>query len=187
VIDTILYYLIPIAIGFIIGIIACGWAGIRDAAKEFGTTIKKYEEKEKEIKQRFAEIKEEKELEIKTMLGQAQKKAQQIINQAIKKEEETDQKWEKAHYALKEAEKALGKILTLKKITKEKNRKHLRNLVTSNVPKARVKAEMIKGNRELIYLEDVYKDIKLDIDEIHIFMPATHIYNVKTNIKKENN
>ena len=106
------------------------------------------------------------EKEAKKKIEEAEKKAQDIISDAsntaeeIKKEtrkeiEREKQKWkEKAE----ECEKLKQTVLGLKRIVREKNLAHLRNLAR-NVHNARVKRELIKANRQLIWLDDLYQAI----------------------------
>ena len=106
---------------------------------------------EKEANKRIKEAEREAEHILKT----AEMQRKEIIRAAQAEIEREKQKWqEKA----KECERLKQTVLGLKKIIRQKNLAHLRNLAKS-VPNARVKRELIKSNRQLIWLEDIYEAI----------------------------
>ena len=106
---------------------------------------------EREAKKILAEAKKEAEHILQT----AEIQRKEIIRATQAEIEEEKRKWREKIETCEELKRT---VQGLKKIVREKNLTHLRNLAKS-VPNARVKRELIKSNRQLIWLEDIYEAI----------------------------
>ena len=188
-IDTVLYYTLAVSVGFIAGLIVWSWAGMRDAAKEFYVTMKKHADKEEEIiqriqgaEERFTNIEQETKAKKEAIIEHAQHEANKIVEeakeikqQARQQSEEARQEWQRAYQTLEEAEEIVETINKYREIVRKKKWKHLQNLALSQVPKARVKEEINKANRTLIYLDDLYRNTIGQINMTSIDLPTIPI------------
>ena len=114
----------------------------------------------------------EAEKKAETLIYLAQEEANKIIKEAkaeamkIKQRAQREIEEEKALLRAKREEctQYINKVKLLQKIVRQKNLANLRNLARS-VPPARVKKEIIRANKQLIYLQDIESAMRELVEE----------------------
>ncbi len=130
------------------------------------------QEIEKELRAKMELEFTEAEKKAETLIYLAQEEANKIIKEAkaeaekIKEQARKQIENEKKRFSMlaDECGRHIATINLLKRIVREKNLKNLRNLAQS-VPMARVKKEVLRANKQLIYLDDIEKDIENMIEK----------------------
>ncbi len=125
------------------------------------------EELEKEIagmRQRAERELEGARQEADRIIREAQEKGEKIKHEAkLQGLREIEEQREKLEIVSKNCENQIKTVQNLKRIVREKNLANLRNLA-STVPMARVKKEIKRANKQLIYLEDVDENLQYAIE-----------------------
>ena len=103
--------------------------------------------------------KKAKAIEAKEILEEAEIKAEEIREKA---REEIKEEKENLRIALENHKNQIKTVQNLKRIVREKNLANLRNLAQT-VPMVRVKREIKRANKQLIYLEDVDEKLQYAI------------------------
>ena len=125
------------------------------------------EELEKEIagmRQRAERELEGARQEADRIIREAQEKGEKIKQEAkLQGLREIEEQKERLRITLENCEKQVKTVQNLKRIVRQKNLANLRNLASA-VPMARVKKEVKRANKQLIYLEDVDENLQYAIE-----------------------
>ena len=101
--------------------------------------------------------------EANRIIREAKEKGKKIAEEERKKGRiELEEQRERLEIVSKNCENQVKTVQNLKRIVREKNLANLRNLASA-VPMARVKKEIKRANKQLIYLSDIEKDLQYAI------------------------
>ena len=129
----------------------------------FSSNKEELEREIAEMRQRAEKELEDARREADRIIREAQEKGEKVKHEAkLQGLREVEEQKERLEIVLKNCEKQVKTVQNLKKIVREKNLANLRNLASA-VPMARVKKEVKRANKQLIYLEDVDENLQYAI------------------------